>query len=79
MSQDPAGPTLGMLDWGIGGCSVLAALQAHGVGCRVLYASDSGAPPYGKLTSTALAVRVQQVAEEPVSYTHLTLPTICSV
>ncbi len=64
MSQDPAGPTLGMLDWGIGGCSVLAALQAHGVGCRVLYASDSGAPPYGKLTSTALAVRVQQVAEE---------------
>ena len=52
-----------MLDWGIGGCSVLAALQALQVDCQVLYASDSGAPPYGTLSSTALAVRVQRVAE----------------
>jgi glutamate racemase len=52
-----------MLDWGIGGCSVLAALQAQGVDCEVLYASDSGAPPYGTLTSKALTVQVQRVAE----------------
>ena len=56
-------PVLGMLDWGVGGCSVLAALQAQGVACQVLYASDSGAPPYGTLTSEALAVRVRRVAE----------------
>ncbi|MFT5583363.1 MAG: glutamate racemase [Cognaticolwellia sp.] len=58
-----ARPVLGMLDWGIGGCSVLAALQAQGVDCEVLYASDSGAPPYGTLTSEALKVRVQRVAQ----------------
>lgn len=59
----PARPVLGMLDWGIGGCSVLAALQAQGVDCEVLYASDSGSPPYGTLTSQALRARVQRVAK----------------
>ena len=59
----PARPVLGMLDWGIGGCSVLAALQAQGVDCEVLYASDSGSLPYGTLTSQALRARVQRVAK----------------
>ncbi len=61
-------PVLGMLDWGIGGCSVLAALQAHGVAGQVLYASDSGFAPYGTVTSTALARRVQGVAERLMAH-----------
>lgn len=56
-------PVLGMLDWGIGGCSVLAALQAQGVAGRVLYASDSGFAPYGTVASEVLAKRVRWVAE----------------
>ena len=36
-------------------------------------AAELGAELHGK------ADRISQVSPEPVSYTHLTLPTICSV
>lgn len=48
-----------MLDWGIGGLSVLRALQAQGVAARVHYLSDAGVTPYGKLPPDQLAARVE--------------------
>lgn len=71
-------PVLGMLDWGIGGCSVLAALQAHGVAGQVLYASDSGFAPYGTVTSTALARRVRWVAERLMAHGAVQVVVACN-
>ncbi|HKO95249.1 MAG TPA: hypothetical protein VJU61_29035 [Polyangiaceae bacterium] len=48
------------MDWGIGGLGFFQLLRqaAPGLGC--VYLSDSGAPPYGTLTSVALTRRVRQ-------------------
>jgi len=48
------------MDWGIGGLGFFKLLRqaAPGLGC--VYLSDSGAPPYGTLTSAALTRRVRQ-------------------
>jgi glutamate racemase len=55
--------TLGVLDWGIGGLGVVAALRRQGVRVPILYLSDTGATPYGKLPQRALAQRVDRVIE----------------
>lgn len=53
---------LGVLDWGIGGIDFQARLRARHPDVAVIYWSDSGATPYGKLGREALAVRVAHVA-----------------
>lgn len=53
--------TLGVLDWGIGGLGVVAALRRRGLRVPILYLSDTGATPYGKLPRRALAQRVNHV------------------
>ena len=53
-------PRLGVLDWGIGGMGIVRALRARAPGVPVLYLSDTGAVPYGKLPRAALAARVGQ-------------------
>lgn len=53
---------LGILDWGIGGVDFYRRLRAGHPEVPVVYWSDSGATPYGKLTSDALARRVSAVA-----------------
>lgn len=50
--------TLGLLDWGIGGVGVLGAIRALRPDVDVVYLSDSGATPYGKLDRDALTARV---------------------
>ena len=52
---------LGVLDWGIGGIDFYARLRARHPGVPVVYWSDSGATPYGKLGPAALASRVAGV------------------
>lgn len=49
---------IGILDWGIGGVGVLAAIRARATNVDFLYLSDSGTTPYGKLSADALADRV---------------------
>ena len=52
---------LGVLDWGIGGIDFQARLRARHPDVPVVYWSDSGATPYGKLSRDALAARVAGV------------------
>ena len=47
-----------ILDWGIGGMPVALGLQAVSPGTELLYLSDSGFTPYGKLAREPLAERV---------------------
>jgi glutamate racemase len=53
--------TLGVLDWGIGGLGVVAALRQRNVHAPIVYLSDTGAVPYGKLPRRALAQRVDRM------------------
>ena len=46
-----------ILDWGIGGMPVALGLQAASPGTELLYLSDSGFTPYGKLAREPLAER----------------------
>lgn len=53
--------SLAVLDWGIGGLDFHARLRARHPALPLLYWSDSGAVPYGKLGRDALAARVAAV------------------
>lgn len=55
--------TLAILDWGIGGLGLVRELWAHRPGSALLYWSDTGATPYGKLARRELARRVGAVVE----------------
>lgn len=57
--QNP--PRLAMLDWGIGGLSVLQEIKAQLGAVPVLYLSDTGVTPYGKMSRAELVERLQQV------------------
>ena len=61
-----AGLPIGVFDSGMGGLTVLRALQVALPHESFIYLGDSARLPYGNKS----AVTVQ-----PVSYTHLTLPT----
>ncbi|MEM7152616.1 MAG: aspartate/glutamate racemase family protein [Myxococcota bacterium] len=52
---------LGIVDWGIGGLDTFAKLRARGSTRPVMYWADSGSAPYGTLSATDLARRVQSV------------------
>ena len=54
--------SLAILDWGIGGVDFLLRLRARHPDVPVIYWSDSGSTPYGKLGREALAARVAAVA-----------------
>jgi len=54
-------PRLGVLDWGIGGMGFVRLLRERAPRLPVLYVSDTGFTPYGKLTRAALAARVSRV------------------
>jgi glutamate racemase len=55
-------PGLAILDWGIGGFGLVAALQSRHPGVAYTYFSDSGFAPYGKVEADALAARLAHVA-----------------
>ena len=56
-------PTIGVLDWGVGGLGVVASLRRRGVSDSVVYVSDSGATPYGRMDPEVLNDRVQRVCD----------------
>lgn len=55
---------IGILDWGIGGIGFFQLLRARHPQAPVIYWSDSGVTPYGRLPAAALAARVGAVAAE---------------
>lgn len=52
-----------VLDWGIGGAGALARLLAAYPHLSMVYWSDSGQTPYGRLAPEALAARLERVLE----------------
>lgn len=54
---------IGVMDWGIGGLSVYQVLRRRHPLADVVYYSDSGSPPYGTLSETALRERFLHIAE----------------
>ena len=50
---------LAILDWGIGGLSVLKALLRRNPSLDFIYLSDSGSTPYGKMTPLELRNRIE--------------------
>lgn len=52
---------LGVLDWGIGGMGVVRELRRRAPEVPVVYVSDTGFTPYGKVPRTALAARVSRM------------------
>ncbi len=53
---------IAIMDWGIGGIGLLSELQRQKKRLPLLYFSDSGFVPYGKLSASALRNRVHTVA-----------------
>jgi glutamate racemase len=56
------GECVGMLDWGIGGLGCYRIMREARPDLSLLYCSDSGAVPYGRLPRKALRERVESVA-----------------
>jgi glutamate racemase len=50
-----------VLDWGIGGMGVVRELRRRAPEVPVVYVSDTGFTPYGKVPRTALAARVSRM------------------
>lgn len=54
---------LGILDWGIGGVSVYKVVKERLGDVAVVYFSDTGATPYGKMSRPDLASRLNKVID----------------
>ena len=52
---------LGIIDWGIGGIGVYKALKASRPDASVIYFSDTGVTPYGKMAPDDLVERLDRV------------------
>ncbi|OBA98645.1 hypothetical protein A5666_24510 [Mycolicibacterium fortuitum] len=55
---------LGIVDWGIGGIGLVRELDRRVPGLPVLYWSDAGATPYGRMRSADLTARLHAVVCE---------------
>ena len=67
---------LGILDWGIGGVGFYAQARARLPDLPIVYWSDAGAVPYGKLAPDELARRVVAIArwlKREAGVTHLAI------
>jgi glutamate racemase len=69
---------LGILDWGIGGVGVLRALREQAPRIPVLYWSDAGHAPYGRLTRDALSRRVSTVLTRMVELGATSVIVACN-
>ena len=54
--------TLGILDWGIGGVGFFTAFKARFPDVEVVYLSDAGCTPYGRLSARDLEARLVAIA-----------------
>ena len=50
--------SLGIIDWGIGGVSIYKLIKARLGDIPIIYFSDTGATPYGKMSRRELVVRL---------------------
>ncbi len=66
---------LGIIDWGIGGISIYKLVKEQQPGVSVIYFSDTGATPYGKMDRRELAARLDSVIEflTAIGVTHLVI------
>jgi glutamate racemase len=67
--------TLGIVDWGIGGVSVYKLVKERLGDVSVIYFSDTGATPYGKMSRAALVERLNAVCDflKAKGVTHLVI------
>ncbi|MFV8049988.1 glutamate racemase [Mycobacterium sp. 48b] len=61
-------PCLGIVDWGIGGIGLVRELDRCAPGLPVLYWSDAGVTPYGRMRGADLTVRLYAVVSELVRH-----------
>ena len=70
-----ASAQVAVLDWGIGGTALLADLRSQRPDLALLYVSDSGYTPYGRLSKAHLCARLNHLlralAEQGVSHVVL--------
>ncbi len=52
---------LGIIDWGIGGIGVYKLIKEHRPDVSIVYFSDTGVTPYGKMSRAELVGRLNQV------------------
>jgi glutamate racemase len=52
---------LGIIDWGIGGIGIYKVIKSDIADVPVIYFSDTGATPYGKMTRRELVTRLNRV------------------
>ncbi len=66
---------LGIIDWGIGGISIYKLLKVGRPDVRVVYFSDTGVTPYGKMSRKELVSRLEKVIDFLISKgaTHLAI------
>jgi glutamate racemase len=64
---------LGIIDWGIGGISIYRLVKEHQPDLSVVYFSDTGTTPYGKMERKELAARLDVVNDflKEKGVTHL--------
>ncbi len=55
--------TIGLIDWGIGGLSVYRKLKSNLPKIDIIYLSDAGAVPYGKMSAAKLVLRLNKACE----------------
>ncbi len=73
-----SGDCIGMLDWGIGGIDCYRLLKRTHPQVPILYWSDTGAVPYGKLPARELSARVQKVVNRLVGLGATKLVVACN-
>ena len=59
----PAKKVLGMIDWGIGGIGIVKLIKEKLGNVPVIYFSDTGVTPYGKMNRDELAARLESVMD----------------
>lgn len=69
------GPKLGIIDWGIGGIGILKLVRLRLGEMPVVYFSDTGVTPYGRMTRDQLVARLNDVIGfmESRGVTHLAI------
>ena len=66
---------LAILDWGIGGIGIFKLIKKNRPGRGIVYFSDTGATPYGKMSGPELTARLDQVIDflRTEGVTHLVI------
>ena len=66
---------LGILDWGIGGISIYKLIKERIGDLPIVYFSDTGATPYGKMTRPELVARLNEIIFylQSLGVTHLVI------